>query len=84
MNGKELLLQYDRDDSRMAEYLAELITDKNSLLKTIKKCQEKLELIEPEIKKTEKMSLSKWVSLHPDENYKGVFKGKKAGSELLN
>jgi hypothetical protein len=59
-----------------------LISDAKALKRSIKQFQEKIAIIEPEIKVVEKMSLSDWIEIHPDENYKGIFKGKKEGEQL--
>jgi len=82
MKGKDLLLNFDRDKSRMVQYMGQVFSNIQSLENTKKKCDEKLKKLKPEFELLEKMSLEEFCEIHPDENYSGVFKGKKEGKAL--
>lgn len=81
MKGKDLLKKYDRDESRMANYLAGLKTKAKLYADNVDKYKKMLKIIEPEIIKFENMTLEDFVKAHPDVNYTGVMQGKVGGKE---
>ena len=82
MKGKDLLKDYDRDKSRMAEYIGQLIGDIDACERSIANSQQKIDELAPDLAELKEMTLEQFNEKHPDKNYTGIFKGKKAGKDL--